>query len=159
MSGWIGVDLDGTLAEFNGWVDDGGIGKPVPLMLKKVKKLLSEGHLIKIFTARAPYPQQIRIIQDWLEENGLPILEITNVKDLDMILLYDDRCVQIIKNTGEPVIQCTNTLLRKLNKLLSRKVKCSRCNGTGVIPGYDTITFYPTVTPCPDCQEGYIINE
>ncbi len=30
MTGWIGVDLDGTLAKFDEW--DGDIGEPVPLI-------------------------------------------------------------------------------------------------------------------------------
>lgn len=40
-SGWIGVDLDGTLAEYHGW-GNGEIGDPVPAMLERVKKWLAE---------------------------------------------------------------------------------------------------------------------
>ena len=36
-------------------------------------------------------------------KNNFPDLEITNVKDYDMIRLYDDRAVQVIANTGEIV--------------------------------------------------------
>lgn len=32
MSGWIGVDLDGMLAYYDGW-SNGTIGEPIPLML------------------------------------------------------------------------------------------------------------------------------
>ena len=35
LSGWIGVDLDGTLAEYHGW-NGGAIGEPVPAMLARV---------------------------------------------------------------------------------------------------------------------------
>ena len=38
-----------------------------------------------------------------LEKHDLPQLEITNAKDMDMIELWDDRCVQVIANTGNPV--------------------------------------------------------
>lgn len=51
-SGWIGVDLDGTLAEYNGWQGIDHIGKPIPKMVNRVKKWLSEGVQVKIFTAR-----------------------------------------------------------------------------------------------------------
>ena len=38
-----------------------------------------------------------------VEKQGLPSLEITNAKDMDMIELWDDRCVQVIPNTGKPI--------------------------------------------------------
>jgi hypothetical protein len=98
--GWIGVDLDGTLAEYHGWRLDGGIGAPIPLMLERVKKWLAEGREIKIFTARAVQSEQIPIVQKWLRDVGLPELEVTNVKDLKMVTLYDDRAVQVEFNTG-----------------------------------------------------------
>jgi hypothetical protein len=34
-------------------------------------------------------------------------LEVTNVKDLHMVELWDDRCVQVVSNTGEPVARMT----------------------------------------------------
>ena len=36
-SGWIGVDLDGTLAEYHGWKGSEHIGPPIPLMVERVK--------------------------------------------------------------------------------------------------------------------------
>jgi hypothetical protein len=32
--GWIGVDLDGTLAIYGGWTGPRSIGEPVPKMLE-----------------------------------------------------------------------------------------------------------------------------
>lgn len=40
---WIGVDLDGTLAEYHGWVSELHIGPPIPAMLARVKRWLAEG--------------------------------------------------------------------------------------------------------------------
>ena len=40
MKGWIGVDLDGTLAHYDKWRGVEHIGKPVPVMLERVKKWL-----------------------------------------------------------------------------------------------------------------------
>lgn len=97
---WIGVDLDGTLAEYKGW-GDGSIGKPIPKMMDRVKQWLAEGQLVKIFTARAyPDGSQIPMIHEWLVKNGLPKLEVTATKNYDMIELWDDRCIQVIPNTG-----------------------------------------------------------
>jgi hypothetical protein len=42
-------------------------------------------------------------IKEWLTGCGLPDLEVTNVKDLNMIELWDDRCVQVTTNLGEPI--------------------------------------------------------
>lgn len=42
-NGWIGVDLDGTLAYYDGWIGAGHIGEPVPAMLERVKQLAGSG--------------------------------------------------------------------------------------------------------------------
>lgn len=106
--GWIGVDLDGTLAHYDGW-GNGKIGKPIQLMLERVKECIEHDQIVKIFTARASLSgrtekeleKQITEIRDWLELNGLPrTLEITCTKDFRMIELWDDRCKQVIPNTG-----------------------------------------------------------
>lgn len=100
---WIGVDLDGTLAEWNGWQHDGKIGKPIPAMMERVYKWLhTPGLTVKIFTARAAMNAELEIprIHAWLAENGLPQLEVTCCKDMFMVELWDDRAIQVIKNTG-----------------------------------------------------------
>jgi hypothetical protein len=101
--GWIGMDLDGTLASSEAMATMSTIGPPIPEMMTLLKQLILEGIRVKIFTARAAIPGQIPLIHAWLKENGLPSLEITNVKDFDMIRFYDDRAVQVIPNTGEIV--------------------------------------------------------
>lgn len=103
VQGWIGVDLDGTLAEYNGWKGQDHIGDPVPLMEKRVREWIKAGKKVKIFTARASTPENIPVIKAWLEKWMFPPLEITNVKDYGMTELWDDRAVQVIRNTGERV--------------------------------------------------------
>jgi hypothetical protein len=103
IRGWIGVDLDGTLAEYHGWRGADHIGEPIPAMMARVRKWIKEGVTVKIFTARACVPEQIPPIEAWLKCHGLPALEVTNVKDFGMVELWDDRCVQVRPNTGEPV--------------------------------------------------------
>src|SRR5689334_13900879 len=102
MAGWIGVDLDGTLAHYEGW-NDGKIGEPVPAMLERVRGWLLRDVEVRIFTARASDPDQVELVKAWLEQHGLPPLEVTNVKDFAMIELWDDRAIQVIVNTGQPV--------------------------------------------------------
>lgn len=101
---WIGVDLDGTLAQDGPWKGDDHVGRPVPLMLARVKFWLSKGMTVKIVTARAAKPELIPAVKKWLEEQGLPDMEVTNGKDFDMIELWDDRAVQVVQNTGRPFL-------------------------------------------------------
>ena len=109
MSGWIGVDLDATLARYDGWMGIGHVGDPVPAMLARVKRwVFDEDREVRIFTARVSVSEPdrtevVRIIQDWCEQHGLPRLSVTNVKDFGMIELWDDRAVQVLPNEGLPV--------------------------------------------------------
>jgi len=100
ISGWIGVDLDGTLAIYDGLKGIEHIGDPVYLMLYRVNEWLQQGITVKIFTARAAVPEAIPAIHSWLEKFGLPKLEVTNIKDFAMIELWDDRAIQVEANTG-----------------------------------------------------------
>ncbi len=102
---WTGVDLDGTLAYDDRMSSPEEVGKPIPEMLKLVKKMIAHGIRVKIFTARATDPEQFPIIRKWLKDNDLPELEITNVKDYRMQRLYDDRCIQVEKNTGRLIVE------------------------------------------------------
>jgi hypothetical protein len=57
-NGWIGVDLDGTLAHYDGWKGADNIGAPIPAMVERVKGWLAEGKTVKIFTARVYCPPE-----------------------------------------------------------------------------------------------------
>lgn len=98
--GWIGVDLDGTLAQYYGWKGNGVIGPPVPLMLERVKEWLALGMVVKIVTARAGNITDEAAIFHWCEEHLGQPLPVTDRKDFGMIVLWDDRCVAVEQNTG-----------------------------------------------------------
>ncbi len=100
---WIGVDLDGTLSEMSEEVDINTIGAPIPEMVARVKDWIAHGYQVKILTARACIPEGIPPIQAWLKQHNLPDLPVTDAKDLHMLELWDDRGVQVIANTGQPV--------------------------------------------------------
>lgn len=132
--GWIGFDLDGTLAKYDGWKGFDHIGDPIGPMVALLKKLHAEGTKVKILTARvAPKDrQEVRpnpyvenhwcitspddmpwalkdkwtpreYIQDWCWRVLGFVPEITHEKDCFMLDLYDDRCHQVVPNTGETV--------------------------------------------------------
>lgn len=108
---WIGVDLDGTLATYDGWQGVKAIGKPIPAMVARVKRWRAEGKCVKIFTARmhghgAPIigggkEDALTPIQEWCKEHIGEVLPVTNTKDFGMVELWDDRAIQIIANTGQ----------------------------------------------------------
>ena len=102
--GFIGVDLDGTLAQFHKWESPEHIGEPVPKMLERVRFWLDMGVQVKIFTARIWNPDHVAPIRSWLDNLGLQEVGITNVKERDMVEFWDDRCVQVEQNTGYPLV-------------------------------------------------------
>lgn len=119
--GWIAVDLDGTLAHYDGWKGIEHIGAPIAPMVARVKRWLAEGLAVKIFTARVDggevaigmgdqngvahkdVPAVRMHIEAWCLEHIGQILPVTNVKDYGMAELWDDRAVQVEANTGHPV--------------------------------------------------------
>lgn len=102
MEGWIGVDLDGTLAMYDGWLGAEYIGAPIPAMVQRVKLWLLQGRTVKVFTARVAVEREavLPYIEAWCEEHIGQALEVTNLKDYGMIELWDDRAVQVEPNTG-----------------------------------------------------------
>lgn len=101
--GWIGVDLDGTLAMYDGWKGPEHIGDPIPMMADRVRLWIADGREVRIFTARASSAEQTVHVHNWLKQHGFPDLIVTNEKDFGMIELWDDRCVQVQANTGQRV--------------------------------------------------------
>lgn len=134
MSGWIGVDLDGTLAHYTGWQGPDTIGAPIPAMVDRVKKWLENGREVRIFTARAWLPVEateamrqehvwtLRAITEWCKAHIGHELPITCSKDYGMIELWDDRCVQVVLNEGVPVASCKD---RKRKVKVMEKLKDS----------------------------------
>ncbi len=102
---WIGVDLDGTLAHYSGYKKH--IGDPIPRMVTRVRRWITEGKQVKILTARvAPrdeqHEQQV-LVHEWVKEHiGYP-LEVTSHKDYRMQILWDDRVQAVEVNTGKRV--------------------------------------------------------
>lgn len=115
MSGWIGVDFDGTLAHYSGW-NNGELGDPIDSMLERVRAWLSNGQEVRIMTARVAETglrnqvggfddstfaaDQRGKIEQWCLKHIGQIIPVTAMKDFGMIELWDDRCVRVIPNTG-----------------------------------------------------------
>jgi hypothetical protein len=110
VTGWIGVDLDGTLAHYEGWQGLAHIGPPVPRMVARVKGWLAAGRDVRIVTARVSHngtaasmvAAQIALIHvmRWCAVHLGTELPVTCTKDYAMLELWDDRAVQVVPNVG-----------------------------------------------------------
>lgn len=97
----IAVDLDGTLAFYDGWKGVEHIGDPVPLMLERVKEWLAKGYEVRIFTARVENGFEAQYyVRQWVLKHVGKDLHITNQKTMDISAFWDDRAVAVEKNTG-----------------------------------------------------------
>ena len=106
MGKWIGVDLDGTLAEYKS-NKNRSIGEAIEPMLQRVKQWIDDGKEVRVFTARASDSDQVKQVEKWLSQNGLGGLAVTNVKDFDMVELWDDKAIRVKRNTGYPCSGCS----------------------------------------------------
>jgi hypothetical protein len=106
--GWIGVDLDGTLAQYDTWKGVEHIGDPIQPMVNRVHNWLNQGVDVRIFTARVSTRDDSdrdvsaarRRIEEFCIRNFSLRLPITNVKDFGMYELWDDRCIRVTRNLG-----------------------------------------------------------
>ena len=99
-SGWVGFDLDGTLAWYDGWKGIEHIGEPVPRIAERLRALLAHGVECRVFTARVSGSEDDadearKHIQDWTQKHFGQRLTVTNTKDFAMYAFYDDRCVAV----------------------------------------------------------------
>ena len=116
---WVGFDFDGTLAQTVVWDTEANtlpLGEPIPEMVQTIKAYLSAGIECRIFTARVAgcgrtnsqgvtddlefKIDQTAKLSAWCLKHLGRDLEITATKDMNMSLLYDDRAIQVERNTG-----------------------------------------------------------
>ena len=119
---WVGFDFDGTLAEGVTWDTVNNtlpLGEPIAPMIKTIKAYLSAGIECRILTARVACcgrtnshgafddlefkMDQTAKLSSWCIKHIGRDLEITATKDMNMSLLYDDRAIQVERNTGRLV--------------------------------------------------------
>lgn len=107
---WVGFDLDGTLAFYDGWKGFEHVGEPIEVIVDYAKRLIAAGVEVKIVTARAcslhwlvdedEADRGITVIRAWCLEQFGQYLEVTAEKDFNMLYLVDDRAFRVETNTG-----------------------------------------------------------
>jgi hypothetical protein len=120
MTGWIGVDLDGTLAVYHDWQTNGyNIGDPIEPMGDRVHDWTAKGIEVRIITARVAACGQKNewgtcddqefadgqrvLIQEWCQKHLGWTPVVTATKDMNMIELWDDRARRVETNTGREI--------------------------------------------------------
>lgn len=103
---WVGYDLDGTLALYDGWKGATSIGGDIYQLTELLCSDLKAGKRVKIFTARMSVCTGINAsigksyIQSWAWIKFGVRLEVTNIKDIYCYKIYDDLAVNVEHNTG-----------------------------------------------------------
>lgn len=100
----IAVDLDGTLAHYDGWKGIYHIGHVIPEVANAISDAQASGAEVWIFTARVSDPDDHNLASDaiakWLVENKINVSGISAVKHKFFTEFWDDRAIQVIKNKG-----------------------------------------------------------
>lgn len=103
----VAVDLDGTLALYDGYRGPAAIGAPIRGMVDRVRGWLDEGREVKVFTARVSSsnpPEEVEAaraaIRRWCLSTFGRELEVTADKDPGMEEFWDDRAHGVEANTG-----------------------------------------------------------
>lgn len=97
--------LTGRSLNTAGWKGAEHVGAPIAVMVARVKTWLAEGKDVRVFTARANDTDCHALIQAWCLEHLGQTLAITATKDYGMVELWDDRCVQVVPNTGLTLLE------------------------------------------------------
>lgn len=105
---WLAVDLDGTMAHYDVWKGIGNIGDPIKNIVEAIKARKDDGWGVAIFTARVSDPFEKQAAEEaiwaWADHHNIEIDGITCIKHKHFLEFWDDRAIQVIKNTGEFVI-------------------------------------------------------
>jgi hypothetical protein len=102
----VAVDFDGTLAKETG---SERLGEPLPERLNSVLKMIDAGKKVVVFTRRVENDstgKEAKRIQDWLEANGLPRLQVTDVKEASEF--YDNNAHHAPTDANTPLIKSNN---------------------------------------------------
>lgn len=102
---WLAVDLDGTLAQYYGWVSEEHIGEPVVSIVAAINARRAAGWKVAIFTARVSGdPEEAQraevAIWKWLDFYNIKVEGITCTKHKHFSEFWDDRARQVVFNKG-----------------------------------------------------------
>lgn len=116
----IAVDLDGTLAHYDGWKGETHIGAPVVAVRDRVLKAHSHGWQVYIYTARLAHPKRTTVcaiaIDEWQLWHPGHVFPKTCTKLVEFDEFWDDKAVSVGHNTGIGVAFAADTLWSQLGE-------------------------------------------
>lgn len=98
------VDLDGTLAHYDYFRGVDHVGEPIMPMVTRVLDWLNSGKDVRIFTARASRADCIPAVVEWCKKHLGREIPVTNQKDFESWLIFDDRAIPVEYNTGKLLV-------------------------------------------------------
>lgn len=122
------LDLDGTLAEYQGWQGLEHIGQPLPGAVEFVRKVREKARVV-IFTTRTKVDMDDRpegvtraglaaIVQSWLDKHGFVVDEVYTGQGKPIAAVYvDDRAVWVPSN---PASYHFESALLQVEEMLKR---------------------------------------
>jgi len=125
----ICLDLDGVLAEYNGWEGSDHIGPPIPGALEFARSIAKLADIV-IFTGRCSdeagdrdvvkglTPGQMRIrVVDWLEKHGFPFADVYIGQGKPRVAAFiDDRAIRCSPQSDPSAFEEAQAALRSLLK-------------------------------------------
>lgn len=91
----IAIDLDDTIIDSKNVLSGYRMGQPVQGAITSIRRLVTEGHQIFIFTARnVQDPRVKKAVADWLDHFDIPYSGITNIKSPHFQVFIDNRAIQ-----------------------------------------------------------------
>ena len=87
----ICIDLDGTIAEYNGQYKFNEIGAPIMPVIRKIQNLHAAGYKLFIQTTRSW--AEYDAVKDWLDNNNIPYEQIIMGGKPIAYAYLDDRAV------------------------------------------------------------------
>lgn len=98
MKKTVCLDLDGVLAQYDGWRGEGHLGDPIPGALEAVRRL-QKTYDVVVHTTRSG-----DLVSSWLERHGFTGVRVSSVKP-PAVAYVDDRAVRFTGTWDESVFE------------------------------------------------------
>ena len=152
----IAVDLDGTLAQYDGWKGIEHIGPVIPEVANAMERAQKEGAEVHLFTSRVSDPEDAaeahQIISKWAEANHFNFASITAVKHKFFTEFWDDRAIQVIKNEGT-FVMCPDEIEIPVGVKFEQEFNKASAQIFTPADNYGEVNSVETYNPL-DVQEG-----
>lgn len=159
----VAVDLDGTLAHYDGWKGAHHIGKPVQAVVDAVNAVRKSGGEVFIYTARLTGSDEevktaLNYIEQWCIINEIVVDGYTSVKEKFFTEFWDDRAIRVVRNKGIFISEYNGTPIEIMH---NTGIKMKELNNA--FAGLEPTTIGPAFTPAEeprtptsalDIQEG-----